>query len=319
MRRKAGERVGTFGRWVAIGALTALSMVLATPPLQQAASAAPPRYHEYVALGDSYTADVLTSFPPTTQFVPIGCGQSATDYPHQLAKLLHVAVFRDVSCGGATTSDMTKSQGVTPGGPNAPQFDALTPTTDLVTIGIGGNDVGLVGQAESCLNVLPDPVPGLPEGLGGSCRAAFTAGGVDQIDQDIKNTAPKIATVLAEIHQRSPHARILLVNYLDAVPTNGQGCWPVVPVQNADMAYLSAKFVDMNNMLGWMATLSHVQVVDTYTPTIGHDVCQAPNVRYVEGLIPFSLNPPGVNFPLHPNGAGAEAQTQAVYAAIENG
>jgi lysophospholipase L1-like esterase len=312
------------GRWVGAVAMTALTLATASvglgaAALQQAASASVPQYHEYVALGDSYTADVLTSFPPTTQFVPIGCGQSATDYPHQLAKLLHVAVFRDVSCGGATTSNMLGSQNVTPGGINPPQLDALTSHTDLVTIGIGGNDVGLVGEAESCLNVLPNPVPGLPEGLGGSCKAAFTAGGVDQIDRDIRQTAPKIATVLAEIRQRAPHARILLVNYLDAVPTNGTGCWPLVPVQNEDMAYLSAKFVDMNNMLGWMATLSHVQVVDTYTPTIGHDVCQAPNVRYVEGLIPFSLNPPGVNFPLHPNGAGAEAQTQAAYAAIENG
>jgi lysophospholipase L1-like esterase len=313
------EHSGTLGRWLAALTVIGLSIGLAAPPLQPAASAAAPQYHEYVALGDSYTADVLTSFPPTTQFVPIGCGQSATDYPHQLAKLLHVAVFHDASCGGATTDNMTTSQNVSPGGINPPQFDFLTPSTDLVTVGIGGNDVGLVGEAESCLNLLPDPVPGLPEGLGGSCQAAFTAGGVDQIDQDIRDTAPKIATVLAEIHQRAPHARILLVNYLDAVPTDGKGCWPVVPVQNEDMAYLGRKFVDMNNMLGWMATLSHVQVVDTYTPTIGHDVCQAPNVRYVEGLIPFSLNPPGVNFPLHPNGAGAEAQTQAVYAAIENG
>ena len=67
-----------------------------------------------------------------------------------------------------------------------------------------------------------------------------------------------------------------------------------------------------------MATLAHVQVVDVYSSTLGHDVCQPPTVRYVEGLVPLSANPPGVNFPLHPNGAGAEAQTQAVYAAIED-
>jgi hypothetical protein len=75
----------------------------------------------------------------------------------------------------------------------------------------------------------------------------------------------------------------------------------------------------MNDMLGWMATLSHVQVVNVFSATIGHDVCQAPTVRDVEGLSPLSANPPGLNFPLHPNGAGAEAQTQAVYAAIMDG
>ena len=160
---------------------------------------------------------------------------------------------------------MTRPQTVTPGGTNPPQFSHLTKQTDLVTIGIGGNDVGLVGESVACLNLVPTPVAGAPEGLGGSCAERDTRGGVDQIYHDILSTAPKIATTLKAIHQRSPHPRVLLVNYLDAVPTNGQGCWPLVPVQNEDMAYLSAKFIQMNNMLGWMATLSHVQVVDTYS------------------------------------------------------
>ena len=59
-------------------------LVLVSPSGPSGAAA--PHYENYVALGDSYTADVFTTFPPTTQYVPIGCGQSVTDYPHQLAK-----------------------------------------------------------------------------------------------------------------------------------------------------------------------------------------------------------------------------------------
>jgi lysophospholipase L1-like esterase len=212
---------------------------------------------------------------------------------------------------------MTEPQNVVTG-TNPPQFSHLSAATDLVTIGIGGNDVGFVGDATSCLNLLPVPVQGAPQYFGASCEAMYNKGGVDQISAAIKAQAPKVVTTLNEIHALAPHARILLVNYLDAVPVNGKSCWPIVPVQNEDMAYLSAKFIEMNNMLGWMATLAHVQVVDVYSATIGHDVCQAPTVRYVEGVVPVSLNPPALNFPLHPNGAGAEAQTQAVYAAIED-
>jgi lysophospholipase L1-like esterase len=306
-------------RWLAVAALATGALVVVSPTLQSAASTSAPQYTNYVALGDSYTADVFTTFPPTTQYVPLGCAQSATDYPHQVARLLHVAHFYDASCGGATTADMTQPQSVAAGGVNPPQFSHLSSATDLVTIGIGGNDVGLVGEAEDCFNLVPVPLAGAPEGLGGSCAAKDTAGGVDQISEDIIRTAPKIATVLMQIHLLAPHARILLVNYLDAVPLDGKGCWPIVPVQNEDVAYLADKFVEMNDMLGWMATLLHVQVVNTFSATIGHDVCQPPNVRYVEGVIPLSLNPPGLNFPLHPNGAGAEAQTQSVYAAIEDG
>ena len=32
------------------------------------------------------------------------------------------------------------------------------------------------------------------------------------------------------------------------------------------------------------------ELVDTYTATIGHDVCQLPHMRYVEGVIPLSLD-----------------------------
>jgi lysophospholipase L1-like esterase len=280
-----------------------------------------PAYHDYVALGDSYTADVLSGpLPPTTEFVPMGCAQSSADYPHQVAQLLHVAQFHDSSCGGATTADMTQSQSVPLGGTAPPQFAALNPSVDLVTLGIGGNDVGFVSDAESCLNLVPIPIPGAPEGLGGSCAARLTAGGVDQIDEAIKATAPKIATVLQAIRQRAPGARILLVNYLDAVPLDGTGCWsPDVPVQNEDMAYLAAKFVEMDQMLASTAAIEHVQLADTFTPTIGHDVCQLPTVRDVEGVLPLSLHPPDLNFPMHPNGAGARAQTAAVSAAIEGG
>lgn len=301
--------------WLVLSGWSASGASASTHAPAHGTAAPVPQYRDYVALGDSYTADVLTTFPPTEQYVPLGCGQSATDYPHQLAKLLHVTTFFDASCGGATTANMTQPQNVVTG-INPPQFSHLSAATDLVTIGIGGNDVGLVGDAESCLNVVPFPIPGAPEVLGGSCAAQDNKGGVDQINQAILQAAPKIASTLAEIRQLAPNARILFVNYLDAVPVDGKGCWPIVPVQNEDMAYFTQKFIEMNNMLDWMASISHVQVVDVYSATIGHDVCQAPTVRYVEGVIPFSLNPPALNFPLHPNGAGAEAQTQAVYAAI---
>ena len=274
------------------------------------ADAATPTYREYVALGDSWSADVFTTFPPTTQYTPLDCAQSSTDYPHQIAALLHIPTFRDATCGSATTVEMTQPQALPLGGTNPPQFNRLTPTTDLVTLGIGGNDIGLAGDVGSCLNLLPAP-------LGTSCKATFTAGG-DQVSKAITATAPKIATTLQQIRARAPHARILLVNYLNGIPANGVGCWPIVPIWNVDIAYLQAKFVQMNAMLATVAHANHVQLADTYTPTLGHDVCQAPTVRYAEGLIPISLNPIGLAFPFHPNGAGAEAQTQAVYAAVQH-
>src|SRR5580698_531385 len=157
------------GRVGALATAVLSVLVVSAPTLQSAASAPVPQYTNYVALGDSYTADVITTFPPTTQYVPLGCGQSSSDYPHQVAKLLHVAHFFDASCGGATMTNMTEPQNVVTG-TNPPQFSHLSAATDLVTIGIGGNDVGFVGDAESCLNLVPTPIPGAPQYFGASCE-----------------------------------------------------------------------------------------------------------------------------------------------------
>lgn len=90
----------------------------------------------YVALGDSYTSgpDVPVQLgPTTTPSAPSACQRSSANYPSLVARALGLQLD-DVSCGGATTDDMTESQG--PGIP--PQFDALRSTTALVTVGIGG-------------------------------------------------------------------------------------------------------------------------------------------------------------------------------------
>lgn len=288
-----------------------LVLALATP------ASATTGYTEYVALGDSWTADVFTTFPPTTEFTPFDCAQSTSDYPHEVAGALGVETFRDASCGGATTVDFANPQSLPLGGTNPPQYDRLTATTDLVTVGIGGNDIGLASAVTSCLNLLPINI-GLPGPLGGTCKAKFTAGGVDQLQNAVAATEPKMTNALQEIKKRSPHARILVVNYLAGLPASGKGCWPIIPVVDVDVAYLQAKFLQMNAMLARVATANHVELVDTYSPTLGHDACQAPTVRYIEGLIPLSVsNPLLLAFPFHPNGAGAAAQSELVLAAIQ--
>lgn len=290
-----------------------LALGLTTGPLAASAGAqAAHRYTEYVALGDSFSADVFTALPPVTKGVPIGCAQSRTDYPHQVAAALKVRTFRDATCGSATTEHMTKSQSVPLGGPNAPQFSRLTKKTDLVTLGIGGNDIGLVGIAESCLSLSPTG------SATSGCKAKYTAGGVDKVTKGIAAAAKKITKVVKGIRARSPKARVVLVNYLDAVPLDGSACWGLVaPITKTDMTWFAKKFQQMNAMIAGVAKKTHADLADTFTPTIGHDVCKAPGKRYVEGLVPLSIsNPLLLAFPFHPNQAGANAQAKAVLAEI---
>jgi hypothetical protein len=98
-----------------------------------------------VALGDSYASGPGI---PVQRVDPVGCQRSTHNYPARLAAALGISDYTDVSCGGARSEDMTAAQPV-PQGPNPPQFAALTPDTDLVTITSAAttSTSGISGQA----------------------------------------------------------------------------------------------------------------------------------------------------------------------------
>ena len=128
----------------ALLAVATVALVALVAPAGPAGAATPGRY---VALGDSYTAGPLI---PNQSLSPLGCLRSDQDYPAEVQRGLGFTQFADVSCSGADTGDMTSPQAVSPG-PNPPQFNALTLDTGVVTLGIGGNDIGFVDIAATCV------------------------------------------------------------------------------------------------------------------------------------------------------------------------
>jgi lysophospholipase L1-like esterase len=252
----------------------------------------------YVALGDSFTAGPLI---PVQSLDPLGCLRSDHDYPHLVAPATGLPAFRDVSCSGADTGDMFNAQGVTPG-PNPPQLDALDAGTRLVTLGIGGNDIGFSEIIQSCLALLPWLTP---------CQDRYGAGGTDELSARIAATAPKVAGVLDAIHARAPEARVLVVGYPAIFPDMGSGCWPVMPIGWNDVPYLRAKEKELNAMLASQATSHAATYVDVYAPSIGHDACQPAFNRWVEPLLPATLAAP-----VHPNAQGMTGMAAAITATL---
>jgi hypothetical protein len=286
-------------------AVTAVAvLVLLAPPTQAGTGAAAPRHLEYVAMGDSYTSGPLV-LPHDTTWAPEDCGQSVVNYPHLAAPAIGATAFVDVSCGSATIDDLYKTQGPLPvGGFNRPQLDAVGPDTDVVTIGMGGNDVGFVGLALGCIRLLGPPVEQ-------PCSPAYTAGGKDLVSADIAAVGPELGRALRDIHAKAPHAQVFVVGYPVALPDSGQACWPYVPILPADMPYLVAKFKEMNAMLAAQAAANDATYIDVYTSSIGHDACQLPTVAWVNGLV---VVPP--SFPAHPNQLSLANSGRVVAAAI---
>ncbi|MBE9375897.1 SGNH/GDSL hydrolase family protein [Saccharopolyspora sp. HNM0983] len=162
----------------AMVALTALALsgtVFAAP-----GSAAPPAQQvsdDYVALGDSYSSGVGTR----EYFDDSGdCRRGPHAYPQLYADAAGVTEFAFVACSGAVTDDV-----------DAEQLDALDESTTLVTVSIGGNDVGFADVIQSCLlgddagcdeavstaeqemrSELPDKLDDTYDGISGAAPAA---------------------------------------------------------------------------------------------------------------------------------------------------
>ncbi|WP_419993939.1 SGNH/GDSL hydrolase family protein [Streptomyces boninensis] len=241
----------------------------------------------YVALGDSMASGPLIPSPTG----PLACGRSTHNYAHTLAARLGVATLRDVTCSGADTKDMTNPQKLSLAGVDAgeapPQFDALTADTTLVTLTIGGNDVGLVGVAQDCMTVNPFATP---------CKGEFAA----EVQRKTTELGPKLAAVLDGIHARAPKAKVLVTGYGAYIKPGG--CFPLQPVLNSDADFLQGSVDAMSAVIATQAKAHGATYVDVKTPSAGHDACAAPAKRWLEGYVPTALAAP-----LHPNRRGEEA------------
>ncbi|HZN15312.1 MAG TPA: SGNH/GDSL hydrolase family protein [Acidimicrobiales bacterium] len=295
-----GKRLGS-GLVVACAVLVG---ALCVPSAQAGLVLLPQKTVVYAALGDSYTSGPLV-LPHDQSRVPQDCGQSYFNYPHVAAQEMHVAQLRDVSCGSATIDDFAGPQdGLPLGGTNAPQYGVLDASVNVVSVGIGGNDVNFTGLALDCVQFAgPATAP--------RCTPTADAGPNDPVTKKIAAMGVEFGVALDEIHHRAPNAIVLVVSYPTALPDNGVGCYPYLPIENADMPYLVAKFKEMNAELARQASLHNARYVDIYTPSIGHDACQPPGIAWVNGAV---LVPP--SFPAHPNQLGLMHSGHTVAAAM---
>lgn len=246
----------------------------------------------YVSLGDSYTSGPLI---PTQ--VDANCLRSDQNYPSLVAAQRKVSELKDVSCSGATTAEMWKAQGT-----NDAQLDAVTKDTDLVTLQIGGNDIGFSSIIATCAQL------GATDPTGDPCKTHYKSAGYDELALKVVQTAPKVDRILRAVHAKAPHARVLVVGYPDQAPDDGSGCFSAsAPFAAKDFPYLRDTEKKLNLMLKLVAGWNHAEYVDTYTPSIGHDMCKSASERWIEPLKPSS---PAA--PVHPNAKGEQAMADAV-------
>ena len=251
-------------------------------PLPTTTTTAPPPRH-YVSLGDSYSAG--EGLPAPIQ----PCGRTPGAYPTLVADRAGlIGSFH--ACNGATTDDVLDEEQA-PG--VGKQIDAVTADADIVTISIGGNDIGFRRVMTDCV------LASLP-----CTRLA------DQVTAALAALTPRLLAVYAEIRIRAPHARLLVVGYPQLVVDPG----PAATGTCAGMTLDENRWVRqqgdaLNAVTRAAAATSGAVYVDAAGPFSGHEACTAQ--PWMEGV-----NLTDIVASFHPNAVGQEQLARLVLAQL---
>jgi lysophospholipase L1-like esterase len=256
------------------------------------------RFQRYVAMGDSFSAGPLI---PTTDLAG-GCARSDHNYPSLVAERLGVRTFVDVTCSGARTADLTQVQPTFGDARIPPQARALTDKTDLVTIGMGGNDLALFNTlVRVCTQVAGRDPTGSP------CARELATRGVD-LDTATRTISAHVAAALRETKRRAPKATVVLVGYLRLVPD--RGTCPGLPLADGDYAVGRRIGEALSRAQHSAATATGVRFVDMYAKSRGHDICSSD--PWVNGRVTDRQR--ALSF--HPFESGMKADADAVLKAL---
>ena len=206
----------------------------------------------YVSLGSSMASGFgIANQSPT-------CGRSDKSYAAIIAAKYGLQLV-DVSCGGAIVPNVTD----TPQGTNPPQLDAVTADTKLITIGLGGNDIGYNGTALAC----GDPTT--------ICTAPPT------LAADEAALPGKLDAMLAAVKAKAPKATIVVVTYPREFPK--ANC-PALSMTDAELAVLQQMGTTVEQSLVAAAKKAKVRIADPYVLPGDHTACAAASTRWAAGL-----------------------------------
>lgn len=255
-----------------------------------AASAQGPRY---VAMGSSFAAG--PGITRSADDPPDRCGRSADNYARQLARRRGLDLV-DVSCSGAVTASI-----LGPWNGHTAQIEAVTAATTLVTVTIGGNDVGLIGGlvAGACRELAGRKADA--EALA-KCPAAARAD-----DAAYVRLAAAMKEIVAQVRVRAPKARLVFADYLTILPASGVCAATPLSPSDADVSRETARRVA--EITARTARESGATLVTASALSVGHDACGA--TPWMTGF----PTPPGIA-PFHPNLAGMTAVAEALDRAL---
>lgn len=245
--------------WLAFLAASALALPFALAPAASASSV------NYVALGDSYSSGVGAGSYTSSSG---SCDRSTNAYSQLWANANAPASYVSVACSGATTSTVISGQ-----------LSALSTSTTLVSITVGGNDIGFSSVMETCV-------------LDGSdCVSA-----VDNAESEAENQLPgELNSVLAGIKADAPNARVVVLDYPELYDLSKSSSCIGLSTSNRTVLNQGAQILD-SEIQAAAGRYGDV-FADVANQFAGHEICDSSSWLH-------SVNVLDISESYHPTAAG---------------
>ncbi len=323
-----------------VAAAMVFTLIVGSPSLAYASTSGTAGL-PYVALGDSFASGL--GLTPVTGKPVAGCAQSSGDYPHRVADSLGMSLT-DVSCSGAVTANVTDKPQKTRSGTAPLQLPALTRKTRVVTLTIGGNDIGFFAIATDCI-ALSAAGPVISTGRS-NCRSKYVKNGVDTLAGRISDTLLNgnasgtngLTATFAAIKKAAPQAKVFVVGYPtilpDAANTPASGCFRATvtgknvsdlsidngfPFTTIDVGYLNSIEQSLDAATRKATESAGFTYVSALAATAAHSACAPADQSFINGVSLRSdarLNVTLTTGALHPNARGTAFMARLVGAAV---
>jgi len=220
----------------------------------------------YAALGDSYSSGVGTG----SYTLNSACKRSVYAYPYLWTQKHPGATLSFVACSGARTTDLLSNQ-----------ISAVTSATTLVTMTIGGNDIGFASLIYQCTL--------------GDCSAAL-----DSTRAKLETTlGPALDQVYTTVKSRAAFgAKIIVLGYPRVF--SGAGCLGTLGISSTEQTKANALSDALDQVLSAHAAADGVMYSSAIGAFTAHAVCSSS--PYLNGLNLFNS---GESY--HPNKSGHSA------------
>jgi lysophospholipase L1-like esterase len=221
------------------------------------------RLDSYAALGDSYATGAGAGEPLTWPPLDARCGRFAEAYPRQIVKANKGTVFRNLACGGSSTTSVLLSQ--------VPWIE----DSQVITLTIGGNEVDFFEIVNDCVFEWVRLV---------DCEAAIARSRSAIESEYFRKNLERL--IKAIVDDMAPEARLLVTGYAKFFNEKTTQCDRVsFSRRNPENTLTRARRADMNDLLRLLNNLIRTTAVDNGAEYVNFDAVFEAHRFCEEGVV----------------------------------